>query len=335
MTDGRPQSPLLPVDLAFVLALVGLTALSMAVPVVRETPLRIAFGLAFGLFAPGYAFVAMMYPDADGQSRGRGRRDTGDRRSTGRGIDGLTRLALSVGSSVVIVPVLGVALTFTPWGIRLWPVVAAVSAFTVTCTAIAVKRRRALPAGERFVVPYREWLAAARRGLSGDAGTDGLLNVLIVATVLLALASVGYAATVPQEGDEFTEFYVLTQNESGDLVAEGYPSTLTVDDPEPLHVGIENREHETIEYTVVVQLQRVETDEGAETVTGREEIDRFTVTLDHGETYVEEHRVTASGGVTGEDRRLTFLLYAGDVPETPTRENAYRTTHIWVDVEEP
>lgn len=335
MNDGRRRSPSLPADLAFVLGLVGLTALSMATPVVRETPLRVAFGLAFGLFAPGYAFVAAMYPDGDGRSTGAVHRNSEERRSTGRGIDGLTRLVLSVGSSVVVVPVLGIALTFTPWGIRPWPVFAVVGAFTVVCTAVAVRRRRALPAGERFVVPYREWLAAGRRGLSGDAGADGLLNVLIVASVLVALASVGYAATVPQEGDQFTEFYLLTQNESGDLVAEGYPSTLTVEEPEPLHVGVENREHETIEYTVVVQLQRVAVEDDAETVTERDELDRFTLTLDHGETSVEEHDVTASDRMAGEDRRLTFLLYAGDVPETPTRENAYRSTHIWVDVEEP
>lgn len=72
--------------------------------------------------------------------------------------------------------------------------------------------------------------------------------------------------------------------------------------------------------------------EGNETsVTEREELDRVSTTPEHGETWQEEYPVTPT--MTGEGLRLTFLLYDGEVPVEPTRENAYRELHLWIDVE--
>ena len=49
-------------DLAILLVLVVVTALSVSIPVVRETPFRAVVSLPFLLFAPGYAFVAALFP---------------------------------------------------------------------------------------------------------------------------------------------------------------------------------------------------------------------------------------------------------------------------------
>lgn len=330
--DGQPGQ--LPADLAGILLLVSLTALAMLLPGIRETPLRIVFGLAFGLFAPGYALLAALYPEAEDRPASEGADGAGATPvSMTRGLGGIERAVLSVAVSVVVVPAIGIALGFTPLGIRLPPIVLAVGGGTVLCTAVAAYRRRRLPEARRFAVSYRESLAAGQRWLLGGDAADRALNVLVVATVLLALGSVGYAATVPQQGDSFTELYLLTENETGDLVAGGYPSEISVNESESVYLAIENEEHETIEYTVVVQLQRVETDDGDAEVLERSELARFRTTLAHGETHREEHELTPSGELTGENLRLTFLLYDGDPPETPTREAAYRSVHFWVDIE--
>jgi len=63
-----------------------------------------------------------------------------------------------------------------------------------------------------------------------------------------------------------TEFYLLTENESGDLVAAGYPTNMTRGESGSLVVGIGNQGHESVEYTVVVELQRVEIVNGTATV---------------------------------------------------------------------
>ncbi|WP_415087806.1 DUF1616 domain-containing protein [Natronomonas sp.] len=49
---------------------------------------------------------------------------------------------------------------------------------------------------------------------------------------------------------------------------------------------------------------------------------------------MEERNITVSDELTGTDLRLSFLLYDGDVPAQPTRENAYRNLHLWISVED-
>ena len=334
----------LPADLAAVLAVVALTNLVVFLPVVNDSPLRVVVGLAFVLFVPGYAFVAALFPEAgepptaepdpaesDGDDADAASVPAGD-----RGIDGVERVALSFGLSIAVVPLLGLALNFTPFGIRLVPILVTLSGFTVVATAVAAARRRELPADERFAVPYRSWLAAGRRELlDPPSRLDAALNVALVLAVLLATSSVVYAIAVPPQGERFTEFYVLTEGEDGDLVADGYPEAFAPGEPESLYVGIGNNEHETVDYTVVVQLQRVEGEGNDSRVTAREPVERFSATLEHNETWLQQRDLTVSGELAGEDLRLTFLLYDGDVPAAPTRENAYRDLHLWVDVEDP
>ena len=331
----------LPADLAAVLVVVAATNLVVFAPVINESPIRVVVGLAFVLFVPGYAFIAALFPEAGEPPIADDAGDAGLEAEAGglrdRGIDGIERVALSFGLSIAIVPLIGLALNFTPFGIRLVPILASVSGFIVVATAVAAVRRRELPKEERFRVPYREWIAAGRSELfDPDSTVDAALNVALVVAILLATSSVVYAVAVPPQGEQFTEFYVLGEDDDGELVAANYPEELVVGEPASLHVGIGNNEYETVEYTVVVQLQRVE-GEGNETeVTDRAELSRFSTTIAHNETWIDERELAATAELddafVGEERRLTFLLYDGDVPAQPTRENAYRDLHLWVDV---
>lgn len=331
----------LPADLAAVLAGVGLTNLAVFLPVVRETPLRIVFGLAFVLFLPGYAFIAALFheagespvgePDAeqaiDEESPAHHRSD--------RGIDGIERVALSFGLSIAVVPLIGLVLNFTPWGIRLVPIVVSVSGFTVVCTAVAARRRWRLPPDERFAVPYRAWLHAGREELfDPDTRLDGALNALLVASILLAVGSVGYAVAVPKQGETFTEFYILTENESGVLVAANYPTEFQRGESKPVVIGVGNQEHQRMAYTVVVELQGVRI-VGANNTTVRVQeqvgLDRLrTGSLGHNATW--RHRYAITPTMTGEELRLAFLLYRGKAPPRPTVNNSYRELHLWINV---
>jgi len=136
----------LPADLAAVVVFTLLTCVVVFVPWVNETPLRILFGLPFILFLPGYAFIAALFPEAgespvaedsnegstpDTQAESGSETDpepteTDDSRFAisnrdRSGIDGIERVALAFGLSIAIVPLLGLVLNFTPWGIRLTP----------------------------------------------------------------------------------------------------------------------------------------------------------------------------------------------------------------------
>lgn len=162
-----------------------------------------------------------------------------------------------------------------------------------------------------------------------------LLNVALVVAILLAVGTFGFTVLASPDGEQFTEFYVLSEGEDGELVAAEYPDAFIPGEPQPIHVGVENYEMETVEYDIVVQLQRVEESDEGTVVTERQRIEQFSMTLDHDESRIDERTLAISDGMTGSDLRLEFLLYEGSVPETPTSENAYRHLHIWIDVPDP
>ena len=351
----------LPPDLGAVAVLVCMTNAAVFLPGINQTPLRVLLGLPLVLFLPGYAFVAALFPEAgdapvpadhddgpvrpdeqgepavatDGAAVTSPEESSIDREG---GIDGIERVALSFGLSIAIVPLLGLVLNFTPWGIRLVPIMIAVSGFTLAAVAVAAQRRWALPPAERVSVPYREWIATARGELlEPDDRTDLGLNVLLVVSILLAAGSVGYAVAVPPQGEQFSEFYLLTEDDDGELVADGYPETFVAGEPRPLIVGIGNHEHRSTQYTVVVEAHDVELlDGGNETrIRDRERLLTRTTTIEHNET--RDFEIQPAPTMTGEEIRLTFLLYRGaasEVPARPDPEGAYRSVHLWIDVGE-
>lgn len=357
----------LPADLVATVLLTLLTLVTVFVPVINETPLRVVFGLSFVLFLPGYAFIAALFPEA-GNSEPTGAVTDSDTETvtddeSGQtavkpapipgteaaeqqvteteaaptpatdqsGIDGVERVALSFGLSIAIVPLIGLILNFTPWGIRLLPVVTAVAGFTLGCVAVAAQRRWAVPPADRFRVPFAAWVTAGKQELFEPANrTDAALNIVLGLSVLLAVASVGYAVAVPPQGEQFSEFYLLTETPEGELVADGYPETMGVNETAELIVGIGNNEYEPTTYTVVVQFQEVTVDGNQSTVQTRTELDRFETTVEHNQTHHERHTLQPTR--TGEDLRVQYLLYRGDAPATPTAETAYRELHLWINV---
>ena len=358
----------LPADLAAALVLVAATNLAVLAPVLRETPLRIPLGLVFVLFVPGYSFIAALFPEAGesptasdstaddpdsdansgwgsdsrwgsnaDETRSDGTGPSGAATETGRGlgrsgIDGIERVALSFGLSIAITPLLGLVLNFTPWGIRLVPIMVAVSGFTVAATAVAAVRRRNLPEDERFRVPYRSWVAAGRSELLEPTSRgDALLNVLLVASILLAVGSVTFAIVVPPEGEQFSAVYVLTEDDDGELVADGYPTEFTRGESEEIVVGVDNHEHRTVDYTVVLVEQRVRQAGNETIVEEQRELERFETRLEHNESWHYPHEVEPT--MTGEDVRLVWFLYPGEAPDAASMETTEYHVHLWVDVE--
>jgi uncharacterized membrane protein len=315
-----------PADLAAIVALTLLTVGAVFIPVVRDTPLRVVLGLPFVLFVPGYALVAALFPE-----QGTEPAEDDDDAMDSSGITGLERVALSFGVSIAVVPLVGLVLNFTPFGIRLVPIVVSLTGLVLVLTAVATRRRLALDPDERFQVPWRTWLQAGRTELfEPETRTDAALNVLLVISLVLAVSSVGYAVAVPKPGESFTEFYLLTEDDDGELVADGYPTEFVAGESQSLVVGVGNQEHRQQAYTVVVELHDVETENNETRILDRERLRTFEVQTEHNETWQRQHSVTPE--LTGERMRLTYMLYQGSPPTTPTTDNAYRELHLWVNV---
>jgi uncharacterized membrane protein len=347
----------LPADLVAMLGVTALVNIAVFAPVIRETPLRVPLGLAFALFVPGYVFIAALFPEAgasptpDDSAEADG--DAFAEGSIRSGIDGIERVALAFGLSIAIVPLIGLVLNFTPWGIRLAPIMISLTAFTVAAAAVAAHRRWELPTEERFRVPYREWYGAGRAELlEPDTRLDGALNVLLVLSIVLAVGVVGFAVLSPPAGEQFSAVYLLTEDDDGEYVADGYPTEFTQGESAEVIVGVDNHEHETTDYTVVALEQQTETvvnetatEDASEdgenqttvnetVVTEQQELDRFEATVEHNESWHQTHELEPT--MVGEDVRIVWLLFpGGEVPDEPTMDDTEYHVHLWVDVEDP
>jgi len=310
------------VALAVLLLDVAVTAL----PVLSW--LRLPLGLALLSLLPGYAFVAAALPRTERQVDWNGT----DRSAGGRTLETSERLLLSF---VVSLSILGiVAIGALRVGVALDAVtLPALAVVTLLSAAIAARRRSAAPGGN-----YPDLYAAVgrlrevvRTELRTETALGTGITVAVVLTVLVAIAGVGALAQQqpPTEGN--SEYALLTENESGDLTAAGYPSTLTAGEPESLTVQIANHEGEPVNYTVAVRLERLISDGDSRQIIATRPIDQYSVQLSPGESTTVQRSVTPS--TTGENLRLTYLFYTSSPPENPSRETADDALHLWVTVE--
>src|SRR5712691_5934538 len=139
--------------------------------------------VALDLLVPGYVLVAALFP-------------------RNKEIDWIERIALTFGLSLASVPLLGLALSLTPLGIRSIPVAALLVAFSIVVGAVAYWRRVRLPVAERLSGTVQLTLP----GLKGDSLLEKVLTIAIAAIVFMAAGTLAYLIATPRSGERFTEF---------------------------------------------------------------------------------------------------------------------------------
>jgi len=82
--------------------------------------LRYVLGSIFVLWLPGYTFIKALFPEKE--------------------LDNIERAALSMGMSLALVPIVGLLLNYTPWGIRQTPITISLMALTFTFATAAIIR---------------------------------------------------------------------------------------------------------------------------------------------------------------------------------------------------
>lgn len=212
------RTELLPLNLV-VLALVAAIILS------PSSILRIILGLPFLLFFPGYTLIVALFPKK--QSLG-----------------GIERIALSFGLSIAVVPLIGLILNYTPWGIRLYPILISLTVFILAMSGVAWYRRRSLTESERFKVSFEIGSPFWR----GQSVVDRVLSVVLVLAIVGAIGTLGYVIATPKVGERFTEFYILGLQGK----AEAYPTNLKLGEKGKVILSIVNHEQEEMNYQVKV-----------------------------------------------------------------------------------
>lgn len=159
------------------------------------------------------------------------------------------------------------------------------------------------------------------------------LNAVLVLAVLLAIGSVGYTVVVAEGTHQYTEFYLLAEDDSGELHAQDYPESIEADAPTTFYVGIHNHEGISTGYTIVVKLQRMYFTEGTVEILEEERLESIDVPVPNDGQLIRNVDVTPT--LRGSQMRLVFLLYQDDPPAEPTMQNAYQETYLWIDVTPP
>jgi uncharacterized membrane protein len=302
-------------DLSFVSIWMIATICCIYIPVLNQSLLRVIFALPMILFFPGYVLIATLFPDKDD-------------------LDGIERLALSFGLSVAVVPLIGLILNYTPWGIRLDPIVISLVAFTTVMILLAQYRRSLLPPEQRFGVPLREMFNTIRADLyePGQSRIDKILSTILILALIASVGTTIYVIAVPKEGEKFTEFYILGPGGK----AADYPTRFPAGQEQSLIIGIGNHEYHNVTYTVETILlnQSSDPETNSPTISAYQPLDSLTVLLAHNETKEFRYNFTVNDR---QYNRLQFLLFNESVPseniQGSERINAsYRDLHLWITV---
>ena len=308
-------SQVFPADLALVVLWLAASVITLYLPGLSETPLRMVLALPVLLFIPGYCLIAILFPKND---------DLGL----------VERIMLSIGFSIVIVPLIGFGLNFTPWGIRLEPIVVAIILLTWVMVLFAHYQRAVLPREERFRVSFSA-IAGRIHGEflpQGEKGVDRFLSVVLTLVILVAILATVYVIIVPKEGAErFSEFYILGKNQT----AADYPDMIIPAENYPMYIGVGNHEYRTMTYTIETWALRTEFDNvtNSSAIVEMDPNDRLSLTLAHNETKIIPFNLfVVRPGYT----RVEFLLFNESVPGPEVTggdriSRSYRNLHLWVN----
>lgn len=279
---------MLPIKLRNELISINLLVVILIIAIIffPSNALRVVLALPFLLFLPGYVLMAALFPRREGMGA-------------------LERMALSFGISVVIVPLIGMILNYSPWGIRLEPVLYSVSIFIFATSIIAWLRCRRLPEQERLGIEFQLKLPGW-----GSNMRDRVLSVALVVVIIVALGVLGYVIVSPKAGDKFTEFYVLdTAGEMAD-----YPQEISVGMAGNVVLRIVNHEYQEVSYRVEIRSSGVIIKEVG------------LVKLEHGQNWEQE--VDFIPVSVGGNQKVEFILFKGG------EDKPYLLLHLWVNVRE-
>jgi uncharacterized membrane protein len=249
--------------------------------------LRIILGIPFLVFFPGYTLMAAVFAKKEG-------------------VGGTERVAFSFVLSLAVVPLIGLILNYTSWGITLESILYSLASFIIITSIIAWLRQRRLAEEERFSIDFQVTIPGW-----GEGVWNRVLTVTLAIAVVGALGAVGYVIATPRAGETFTELYILGPEGK----AADYPRELRVGEEGEVTVVIVNHEGEEVSYRVEV------------TIDSRKNTEIGPVVLIDEQKW--EGEVSFVPEVAGERQKVEFLLYRDGEVE-PCLEPLY----LWVDVRE-
>jgi len=284
----------------------------------------IILGIPSLFFIPGYLILYVIFPS----------------KKTDKNLGIVERIAVSIGLSLAIISFIGILFNYTPWGLHIAPLLTiSLILFSTGVGLIAVYRWSKIDPDERFTItldfPWRKTNTKSEKLLTI------ILTILILITSLLFI----YSITTPKPEEHFTEFYVLGSN----YKTQGYPLNINAGEKTNIIIGINNHEHQTIEYTIEIWLINQSTNDNKTNISQMIFIDKITATLKNINIDKEKqwepqwsYNYSLILNQTG-SFKLVFLLFTSPttsyIKEMDYKEqaeqilsSAYKELYLWINV---
>ena len=178
-------------------------------------PVRIILSIPIIIFIPGYLLVYVLFPE-----------------KTEKSLDVVERIALGFGISIAIVPLFGIVLNYSQWGLALQPLILTLETFIFIMGVIAIIRWYRTPSEKRYTLKINISIP------KHETKFDKLLTLVLVICIIITMSLLIYVVLTPKQGEHFTEFYIL----GSDHLASNYPLNLTVGENTTIILGIVNHE---------------------------------------------------------------------------------------------
>jgi uncharacterized membrane protein len=261
-----------------------LSIATLPLVVLTTGPVRVVTALLVVVLCPGYSMTVALYPTNK--------------------LGGVERVCLTIVLSLAVVSLSGLALNYSPWGIRVIPAAVTVLTVTLSATLAALYMRSRLSREDRFSLKfdfhYDRWKLLPRF----DKWLYGGLAAVVLASVVVGALVI--ARPKPQQ--PFTDFYML--GPEGRL--QGYPSKIINGEQARVNLVVANREGQDQTYTVDVRWngETVQTLGPMEVLAG----DEWSTP------------VTLKPSTVGNDQSVEFALKKKGADDT------YLLLRLWIDV---
>ncbi len=287
-------------------------ALVFSILFIQSDIVRIVLGLPFLLFFPGYALTEALFANKDE-------------------INGIERLAFSIGMSIAVVALIGFGLNYTDWGIRPEPAVICIFSFTCGMSVIALLRKARSAQGLRWTtkvyIRLPDW--------QGDIFNRSV-SIFLIVCIVGALGVLGYAIAAQKVGETFTELYVL----GFDGKAETYPKEFILDRGQVTSVsyagvpnttsgwgkvtlGVVNHERKDTTYSIQIKIDG----EVVDVNTSDGTVGQLSpIELQQGQKWQQE--IGFAPRHIGENQKVEILIYKDD---STTSEDSLS---LWINAKE-
>lgn len=266
--------------------LAGLSVFTLVIVLFSDF-FRIIVGFPYVFLVPGYLLTTVLFPKADD-------------------IEDLVRISLSVGLSIIIVPLIGLLQNYLPWGITLLSMVLSITALNSALMALGWIRRNKLPEEQRFTFT----VPVDRERIKEKFKKNKSIYLALLGIGLVLFTALIYIVFSPKTGDSFTEFYITGQNYTK---TTGYPKLLKVGEDGKVQAVIVNDENKKTVYRIEIRVD----DELIQSIKD--------ISLDPDENW--ENTVSFKAVKPNTAAKVEFLLFRENRDTTP-----YRQLHLWVTV---